>query len=243
MSARKPAAAPRRRVLPIIGNALAAAAFAALAWGGYSAVASQPVKRVVFAGELDRLPHADLEALAFAVQQADGASLAEVRASALRVPWVRDATVRRRFPDAVEIAFTVHEALARWDEGRLVSPAGEVFRADEARGLPRFRGPEGSAPAMARQYEVIARMLAPLASPVEELRLSPRGAWHVVLRSGLTLQLGRGDVAERLERFVAAWPRLIEHEGEPHYVDLRYPGGFATRRAATVTVPRKNDRK
>lgn len=240
---KKPAAAPRRRLLPMIGNALAVAAFSALAWGGYTAVASQPVKRVVFAGELDRLPQADLEALTHAVQQADRPGLAAVRASALRVPWVRDATVRRVFPDAVEISFVAHEALARWDDERLVSPEGVVFRGDRAEGLPRFRGPEGSAAAMARQYAVVAREIAPLGSAVEELRLSPRGAWHLVLRSGLTMQLGRGDVAERLARFVAAWPRLLEQQPEPHYVDLRYPGGFATRRAATVTVPKKNDPK
>ena len=82
-----------------------------------------------------------------------------------------------------------------------------------------------------------------LASVGHELRLSPRGAWQVVLRSGLSLQLGRGDVTARLARFVAAWPRLVEQQPEPHYVDLRYAGGFATRRAATVTVPTKNDRK
>ena len=239
----KPAPALRKRLLPAIASCVALAIFVAAAWAGYSAVASRPIERVIFAGELDRLPHADLEALSQAVQRASRPGLAAVRAAALRMPWVRDATVRRRFPDAVEITFEVHEAIARWDDERLVSADGRVFRADHADGLPRFRGPEGSAAAMARQYAAIARELAPLGSPIEELRLSQRGAWHAVLRSGLTLQLGRGDVAARLARFVAAWPRLIAHEPEPQYVDLRYPGGYATRRAATVTVPHKNDRK
>ena len=240
---KKGAPAPRRRVLPAIAASAVIGALAALGWSGYAAVVSHPVQRVIFAGEVDRLPHADLEALAQAVQAAPGASLAAVRASALKVPWVRDATVRRHFPDAVEITFAAHEAIARWDDTRLVSATGEVFPADEAEGLPRFRGPEGTAAAMARQYAAISRAIAPIGSPVEELRLSPRGAWHVVLRSGLTMQLGRGDVASRLARFVDAWPRLLEREPEPHYVDLRYPGGFATRRAATVTVPPRNDRK
>lgn len=240
----KPAPVPGKRLLPAIASLVALAILVAAAWAGYSAVTSRPIERVIFAGELDRLPHADLDALSQAVQRASRPGLAAIRTAALRVPWVRDATVRRQFPDAVEITFEAHEAIARWDDERLVGASGEVFRADRAdHGLPRFRGPEGSAAAMARQYAAIARELAPLGSPIEELRLSQRGAWHAVLRSGLTLQLGRGDVAARLARFVAAWPRLIEQEPEPHYVDLRYPGGFATRRAATVTVPHKNSRK
>lgn len=239
----KAAPAPRWRLGPVLAGLAAAMLLAAAGWYGYAAVASQPIARVIYAGELDRLPQADLEALAEAVQAASRPSLEAIRASALKVPWARDAAVRRIYPDAVEIAFVAHEALARWDDTRLVSPTGEVFRADHADGLPRFRGPEGSAATMVRQYEVIAREIAPLGSPVEELRLSQRGAWHVVLRSGLTLQLGRGDVASRLARFAAAWPRLVESQPEPHYVDLRYPGGFATRRAATVTVPRKNERR
>jgi cell division protein FtsQ len=235
---------PRRVLLPALAAAMVIAAIAVVAWWGYATVVSHPVQRVIFAGEVDRLPQADLEALAHAVQAAPGASLQAVRASALKVPWVRDAAVRRHFPDAMEITFEAHEAIARWDDERLVSASGEVFRADRAdHGLPRFRGPEGSAIAMVRQYAAIEREVAPLGSAIDELRLSPRGAWHVVLRSGLSLQLGRGDVTPRLARFVAAWPRLVEQQPEPHYVDLRYPGGFATRRAATVTVPHKNDRK
>ncbi|HSJ97081.1 MAG TPA: cell division protein FtsQ/DivIB [Myxococcota bacterium] len=241
---RKPAPPPRRPVLPAIAGALAAALLALAGWQGYLAVAAQPIQRVIYAGELDRLPQADLEALSQAIQAADRPGLAAMRASARRVPWVRDATVRRRFPDAVEITFRAHDALARWSDDELVSTRGEVFRAGDGAGdLPRFRGPEGSAPAMAWTYADIAPVLAPLGSPVAELRLSRRGAWHVVLRSGLTLQLGRGEIATRLERLVAAWPRITEREPAPEYVDLRYPNGFAARRAATVTVIRGNDGK
>lgn len=244
MSRKPPVAAPRRRWLPAVGGALALAAMAILAWAGYAAVVERPIARVIFAGDLDRLPHADLEALTQAVQRADRPGLAAVRASALRMPWVRDATVRRRFPDAMEITFTAHRALARWDDERLVSVEGELFLADRAdHGLPRFRGPEGSAGAMAKQYALLAPELAPLGSPIQELRLTPRGAWHAVLESGLTLQLGRGEVVPRIRRFVAAWPSLVEKGPEPQYADLRYPGGFATRRAATVTVSSPHERK
>lgn len=231
----------RKRLLAFGAGTLAAALLAAAAWQGYAYVVAQPVKRVIFAGETDRLPHADLDALAAAVQAAPGAPLASIRESARRVPWVRDATVRRRFPDALEIRFTAQSALARWDDERLVSASGEIFRG-EAANLPRFRGPEGSAALMVREHAAIAAALAPLGDAVAELRLSQRGAWTAVMASGLTLKLGRGDVRPRLERFAAAWPRLAEQGPAPQYVDLRYPNGFAARRAAVVTVV-KNPKK
>lgn len=235
---------PGWRVLSALAGALALGLLAAGLWYGHRAIVTGDVRHVVLSGELDRLSHVELEALSQALRAAGPAAgnLQAVREAARRVPWVRDATVRRRFPDTIEIDFRAHRALARWDDERLVSVDGEVFAAEDGAALPRFRGPEGSAPAMTRQYAVVATAIEPLASPVAELRLSARGAWSAVLDSGLTLQLGRGDVRARLERFVAAWPQLAEAGQEPQYADLRYPNGFAVRRAAELTV-RKPERK
>ena len=135
-----------RRVLVALAGAVAIAVMAGGAWHGYRTVVSQPVKRVIFAGELDRLRHADLDALSQAIQAAPPASvtLASVREAAKRVPWVREATVRRRFPDTVEITFEAHEAVARWNDHQLLNRHGEVFTAADASDLPRLRGPDGS---------------------------------------------------------------------------------------------------
>jgi len=227
-----------RRVLSALAGVAAAVVLLVAAWQGYRAVLGQPLRHVVFAGDLDRLPQRELDALARSVQdvQQAGATLAEVREAARRVPWVRDASVRRIYPDTVEIRFDAHRALARWNEAQLVSPAGDVFTAGDASGLPRFRGPDNGAPAMAAEYPRLAAALAPLGSGIAELRLSARGAWQVALQSGLVLDLGRGDVIARAERFVAAWPLVAAQDVKAKQVDLRYPNGFAVRRAAASTL-------
>jgi cell division protein FtsQ len=230
-----PGAAPvklRHRIAPAVGVLVVAGTLGAVGWHGYQAVMAQPFKRVVFAGDLDRLPHADLDALSRSVQAAERPTLAAVREAARRVPWVRDATVRRRFPDAVEITFEAQEAFALWNDRELVSRHGEVFAATGAGKLPRLRGPEGAAAVMVAEFPEFASALAPLASPIAELRLSPRGAWAAVLENGLTVELGRGDWKPRALRFAAAWPGLEEGARAARHADLRYPNGFALRAAA-----------
>lgn len=229
----------RSRILPALAAMTVAATLALAGWEGYRAVLSRPFKSVVFAGDLDRLSPAELDALSQAVQSADQPSLAAVREAARRVPWVRDATVRRRFPDGVEITFEAHEALARWNEQQLVSRRGEVFTAEDAATLPRFRGPEGVAGAMTEEYPQIVAALAPVASALAELRLTARGAWEVQLESGLTIELGRGDWKTRARRFAAAWPRLADDAHTARYADLRYSNGFAMRRATEIAAPKK----
>jgi len=223
-----------RNFLHIAASAGAAAVFAGAAWYGYDTIAKWPVTRVAFAGSIERIPPEALEALAGGIRSAPApVSLASVRDAARRLPWVREASVRRRFPDAVEVTFETHEPLARWNDAALVSKRGEVFAADYDLPLPRFRGADDAAPAMARRYAAMAAALAPLESAIAELRLSPRGAWQVKLESGLELEVGRGDVEPRLARFVGAWPQLAARGVAPQHVDLRYPNGFAVRKGRT----------
>lgn len=232
----------RSRVLPAIAGVAMAALLAAGAWYGYDYATSQPIRRVAFVGDPGRIARADLEAFAQSVRGASSthASLVAVREAARRIPWARDASVRRRFPDGIEVSFETYQPLARWAEGGLVSTRGEVFVAEHAGFLPLFRGPTATSPQMAEAYPAIATALKPLAAALVELRLSARGAWQVVLDSGLTLELGRQDMVPRIERFAAAYPRLPAGSLEGKVADLRYTNGFAMANAAR---PAKGARK
>jgi cell division protein FtsQ len=225
-----------RVIASTVAGAVAASLLGWGAWYGFGLVATQPVARVVLAGELARLSPADLEAFSQFVRATPDATLESIRASARQVPWVRDATVRRVFPDTVEVTFSAHKPFARWNDGELVSETGAVFAAPGAVSLPQLRGPEGSAARVVREYLLVVAAFAPLGLPVTELRLSPRGAWHATLASGLGIALGRGDWGPRAERFVRAWPKLSAEARASDYADLRYPGGFALKRAAKLTL-------
>jgi len=217
-----------------------AVGLASAAWQGYRAALAQPLRHVVYAGNTDRLAQRDLDALARSVQDSGTASLENVRQAARSVPWVRDASVRRQWPDTVEIRFEAYDAVARWNDDRLVSSRGEIFAAAGAGELPRLRGPDAAAATMAREHAAIVKALEPLGTPLAELRMSPRGGWQALMVSGLVLELGRSDVLARAQRFAAAWPQVKDIE--TRHADLRYANGFALRQtaaAATPTRPKK----
>ena len=226
-----------RRVLSGVAAVSVAAILGFAGWEGYRWALLQPVRHVAFAGAVDRLPQRDLDALVSAVRGANNPSLESVRQAARAVPWVREASVRRVWPDGVEITFEAYDAVARWNDDRLVSGKGEVFAADTPASLPRLRGPENAAVSMVQQLSPLSQALAPLASPIAELRLSPRGAWQALLANGLAIELGRGDVLSRARQFAAAWPKLAAEGVETNHADLRYPNGFALRTARVTPSP------
>jgi cell division protein FtsQ len=158
------------------------------------------------------------------------APIDELRAALERLPWVRRAAVRRVWPDGLEVSLEEQVPLARWETGGLVNPQGERFAGEAAAELPLFSGPAGSESEIARRYARFSRLLAPLGSPIERLKLSERLAWEVKLANGLELKLGRdAEAAEaKLERFLAAYPANPPALAGA-VIDLRYPNGFAMR--------------
>jgi cell division protein FtsQ len=157
---------------------------------------------------------------------------AEVRAGLEQLPWVRRASVRRVWPDRLEIELEEHVALARWGDDALVSIHGERFNGTTDQVLPLFLGPPGTEREVALRYARFANAVAPLGTPVQRVVLTPRYAWQLRLASGLHVMLGRdAEAAEaRLRAFVAAYPQTLGRMARKHeYIDLRYPNGFALR--------------
>lgn len=160
------------------------------------------------------------------------APLVELRAALEQLPWVRRATVRRVWPDRLEVSLEEHVPLARWGAGALVNTYGEPFAGETDLPLPLFIGPPGTEAEIARRYAGFVALVAPLGSPLERVVLSARHAWQLRLASGLQITLGRDaerdGVEQRLARFVDAFSRH-PLAGRVDTVDLRYPGGFSVR--------------
>jgi cell division protein FtsQ len=161
-----------------------------------------------------------------------------------KLPWVRQVSVRRRWPDHLDVALEEHVALARWGGTALVNSHGELFHAASNAELPMFVGPVGMEKEVTERYETFRQLLAPLKFEPRQVVLSPRRAWQLRLNNGLTVELGREQTDARLAKFVSVYERTVGRLGQPvQYVDLRYPNGFAVRfpefKRSNEVVPRE----
>lgn len=151
-----------------------------------------------------------------------------VRQSLEKLPWVRNVSIRREFPDRLAVQLEEHEVLARWNGNQLVNRQGEVFVAQTDQVLPEFVGQEGTSAEVTGYFEQFSRQLAAVDLSMERIILSPRYAWQLRLSNGVILELGREEMQQRLARFVQVYPYgLATVQGKLRYVDLRYRNGFA----------------
>jgi cell division protein FtsQ len=156
-----------------------------------------------------------------------------------QMPWVRRASVRRVWPNALAVTLEAYKPLGTWGSDQLVSVDGELFTANQGElgeDLPAFDGPPGTAKEVVARYYDFKKWLAPIGATPDEVTLSPRYAWIVKLSNGTEIEYGRerntSTLAERSRRLTAAWKAVTARWGnEIEYADLRYPNGLAIRAA------------
>ena len=175
--------------------------------------------------------------------------LDKARAAFESVPWVRQATLRRIWPDRLVVRLDEHHPLALWqgDDGnqRLVNHFGEIFEANvgdvEDQNLPLFSGPEGTSAAMLALYHRLAPLFTAQRLEPVAMQLSGRGSWSLELDSGATVVLGRGsedELVARSERFLRTVSQVTgRFQRDLEYADLRHADGYAVRlRGITTTL-------
>ena len=147
-----------------------------------------------------------------------------------RLPWVREASLERRWPGTLEVRIVEQQAMAVWQDGGLVNREGDVFQGASDAELPLFGGPEGSSRLVAERFAAIRAELAGVGLVPRAIELSPRHAWSVELQGGPRIELGRSTDLAALQRFVDAYPQHIEPLlPRLAQIDLRYRNGFALR--------------
>ena len=157
--------------------------------------------------------------------------LKKARGAFEKLPWVRNVSMRRRWPDGLEVSLEEHVAMARWGNMALVNTKGELFQAASSDiSLPEFVGQPGSEKEVAENYMRFKQQLVVLKLAPSQVILSPRRAWQLKLDNGMVVELGRDQVATRLTKFISVYDRTLGTlQRKIQYVDLRYPNGFAVR--------------
>jgi cell division protein FtsQ len=216
--------APAGAVLLLVAGALVALRL----------VLDQPVQRVAISGRFQRVQPLDVEkAVRNALHGAGlvGVDLQRISAAVETIPWVDRAAVARSWPRALRVQVVEQKPVARWGEGGLVNTRGEVFVQDAQHipaELPELVGPPGYEVQMTTRCLAAQARLTQSGLRLVRLTLDERGAWTLALDNGISLRLGRQNVDERFERFLAAAARIVAtRAADIAYVDMRYSNGFA----------------
>jgi cell division protein FtsQ len=192
-----------------------------------------PVRTLDIEGRFQRVTK--LEILAAAEPALEQGLLAldldEIRRRIAAIDWVDTVTLQRVWPDTLKITFEEHRAAASWGSRGLLNTRGELFAEDvrhEYRELPRLDGPEGSHRRVAAMYLEVRDRLSRANLMLESVRMDNRGSFSMTLASGVTVRIGRDDIAGRIDRFFGvAVESLATDLDRVAYVDMRYPNGFA----------------
>ncbi|MBI1732203.1 MAG: FtsQ-type POTRA domain-containing protein [Gammaproteobacteria bacterium] len=192
-----------------------------------------PIRHVEINGEFTHLSPEVLQSVAENVVRGGffNVNVDAVRRAVLDEPWVRDVTVRRVWPQSLNLAVQEQKPAARWGEDALLNEDGVPFMPDRSTfpaGLPALTGPAGTEQLLLERYRFVVQVLAGHGLEVVELRLSERRAWSMRLSTGQEIILGRMNFVERVRRFAAAARRdPAQRLHNARIIDMRYTNGFA----------------
>ena len=194
-----------------------------------------PLKEVRVEGDLTHVTREQLKLIVNRHLQGNffTLNLEQTRDAFQKLPWVRNVSVRRRWPSSLEVTVEEHRELARWGNIALVNTHGELFHAASDSELPVFYGPGDGVREVAEHYGVYGNLLQSAGMKVAQLALTPRRAWQIGTDGGMVIELGREQPEARLAKFAGAYEKTLGTIGVTvAYVDLRYPNGFAVRKPA-----------
>lgn len=165
----------------------------------------------------------------------------------LNIPGVQSASIRRVFPDTVQISIIEQQAIARWDGVGLISSTGVIFTPrliDLSRfnDLPLFSAETSDIPEILKMYTAVTALLQAVGLKLDALSVDPTGDWQLKTEQGFEIELGSVDMLSRLQAFLQGYKALMESQPGNGlvYVDLRYRKGFAVQWQEPMLAPSKN---
>ena len=194
--------------------------------------ATLPIKQVHIEGEFLRLDTNRMQELVSDKVRGGffNINVAAIRNTLMALPWVKEVSVHRIWPDGLRVVVNEQTAVVKWNETGLLNDQGHYFAPEKdsfPNGLPVLEGPEDSQELLLKRLKLLKQFYG---LSVVRLRLNERRAWQFQLDSGLSVVLGRKDFENRIDRFVHV---VIKNMGEKlsqaREIDMRYTNGFAVR--------------
>ena len=210
---------------------------AVVIWGvlEFQSTQTLPIKNVEVKSEFIRISEQQIQAI---VAENDLGGFFDtdvdlITTSMRQLPWLETVTVRRVWPDTLQLEIRERKAIAHWNKSALLTVDGVVFSPEVKsypKGLPQLSGPAGTEKNVLKNYITLNAELKALNLNINELALDARRAWLANLDDGTVLDLGRKNINQRVQRFISIYTdHIATQKNDIDVVDLRYTNGFAVR--------------
>ncbi len=194
---------------------------------------SMPIRYVRIEGVFQFLSKSEIQNVLQPIVMAGffGVDMQEIHAAVSTLPWVDAVTVKRVWPDTIDVKVQERKPYARWGENSLITEQGTVFTPDN---IEPFKdriliiGPELQQLKVLEIMKGIKTALADHSMTLAMFSVNERGAWKIKLANELEILLGRNEQLKKLQRFLKTLTVLDQEQFlQIERVDLRYPNGYA----------------
>lgn len=159
------------------------------------------------------------------------ADMQAIHQAVSQLTWVDIVTVKRIWPDAIDIKIREKKPYVRWGQQSLVTARGQIITPKNInlfRNLPILQGPDQQQLKTMEIMKGVNTALADQSMKMAEFTINDRWAWKIKLTTGLEILLGRNEQLKKLQRFLKTLDVLGQEQVEKiAIVDLRYPNGYA----------------
>lgn len=160
-------------------------------------------------------------------------NIQQIKNNLLNNPWVESVSIRRVWPNSLDVSITEQQPFARWGNGGVLSQSGNVFYPNASTiptNLPTINAPLALKDSVMSSFANFDQLLQPLGLHITQLVVTQRLAWSVWLSNGIEVNLCRTDTENRFMSFVKLYPQLIAGKAQDVVsVNLCYPNGLAVR--------------
>ena len=191
-----------------------------------------PIKKIQLSGSFEHIAQQEIEAVLKPYIGEDFLAL-DIHALQKKLgaqSWAESVSIRRVWPDRLDITIVERRPVARWDENHLVSDQAIVFAAptNSFGQLPLIHTRRERLSQLLSRYHALDRRFEGLGEKVVALREDSRGALDIELSDGLIIKVGRDQLEHKIARLMTVYEQQIRpRRADIRQLDLRYSNGFA----------------
>lgn len=155
--------------------------------------------------------------------------LTKIQADLTRLDWIKNAEVKRQWPNTLYVYINEQKPVARWNDDGLINGYGEVFFPQAFNGyenLVRLEGELEDSSAVLQQLIVWQTQFDQLDMLIARLSYFNK-VWRISVLDGPDIVVDSQAKEEKILRFVRAFPQLDKTlRKSARSYDLRYSNGF-----------------